>query len=156
MKGFEGYTGKMFESEVLSRLSDSWRREGYFNMSKSYEWVRNNQIWNPSDPDNKTASDLHFKIAEKLGLENVNELKFYSALNSPLDYHYGVDAFFEIGDSVVTIDLSLNPHKEVAKADIVVHENDLLDEQGIDALATTISTYIQSGKAEVNRLGEAA
>src|SRR4051812_45780948 len=121
MKSFEGgYTGRMFEGEILPRLSDEWRRQGYFNEEKSYKWVKEHQIWDPSDPTNKTANDLHYKVAEKLGLDNVGELKFYSALNSPLDYHYGIDAFFEVGNDRCTIDLSINPHKEIAKADMVI------------------------------------
>lgn len=147
---FEGYTGRTFESDVLPSLQETWKQEGYFDEAKSYEWVRNNQPWNPSDPDNKIANELHFQVAQKLGLDDVNELKFYSAIGSPLDFFYGIDAFFEIGDSTFTLDLSINPHKEVAKADMVIHEKDLFDEKSIEELATTISRYLKKRREEVS------
>jgi hypothetical protein len=150
-----GNTGRIFESEILSTLPDTWRKEGFFDEAKSYEWVRQNQTWNPSDPTNKIANELHYKVAEQLGLDDVNELKFYSALGSPLDYFYGVDAFFEIGNSTFTLDLSINPHKKEAKADMVVHEEVLDDEKELDNLAVTIGRYLKKRQSEVN-LREAA
>ena len=156
MKNSEGYTGKIFESEVLPSLSDSWKDEGYFDEERSFECVRNHQEWNPSDPNNKVANELHYKVAEKLGLDDVNELKFYSALHSPLDKYFGIDAFFEINGALFTLDLSINPHKDVAKADIVVTEKDLHDEKELDNLSQTIARYLQKRSGQPQPLKKAA
>ena len=138
-----GYTGRMFEDDFLPRLSDDWRNEGYFDEARSFQWVRDHQEWDPSDPSIKTSNELHYKVAEKLGLDDNNDLKLYSALNSPLDYHFGIDAFFEWGDANFTLDFSTNPNKDMAKADMVVHEKDLLNEKELDTLATTISNFLK-------------
>ncbi len=139
---FEGYTGRSFENDILLPLPDSWRNEGYFNEEKSYQWVRDHQPWNPSDPTVKVANELHFQVASAMGLEDVNELKLYTALNSPLDYHFGIDAFFEIDGETFTLDFSVNPHKEEAKADMVLHELDVLTEKGMEEAAATIAKYL--------------
>ena len=148
MKIYEsGLTGRLFESEVLPRLSDAWRHQGYFDEKRSFDWVRQNQEWNPSDPSNKIANNLHCSVAEKLELDDYNELKFYSALNSPLDYYYGIDAFLELDGDVYTLDLSINSHKEEAKADMVVSEHDLMTDEGIEDLANRIARFYSKKRA---------
>jgi hypothetical protein len=139
---FDGYTGRLLESEILPALSDSWRSEGYFSEQKSYQWVRDHQTWNPSDPENRLANDLHYLVAEKLGIEDFNQLKFYSAINSPLDYFYGVDGFFEIDGERFTLDITANPHKSTHKADYVVHE-DISTDEGRQELSIVIATYLK-------------
>ncbi len=136
-----GYTGGLSESEILTSLPDTWKDEGYFDEARSYEWVKKNQPWNPTDPSNKIANDLHFLVAQQLDLENLNDLKFYTALHSPLDIHHGVDAFFEIGDTRFTLDFSLK-HKIDHKADYLVNE-DMTTEVGREALSKIVAQYLK-------------
>lgn len=145
----EGYTGRLLENEMLPMLSDSWRSEGYFSEERCYRWVKDHQEWDPSDPSNRLANDLHYLVAEKLGIienDKINDLKFYNAVNSPLDYFYGVDAFFEIGDARFTLDITTNPHKLTHKADYVVHE-DITTDQGREELSKIIAEYLQNDLA---------
>ena len=144
-----GYTGRLFEQEILAKLPDEWKNQGFFNEQKSYEWVRMHQPWNPSDPQNTEnslnhiANDLHYKVAEALKLEDINELKFFTALNSPLDQHFGIDAFFQLGTKVFTVDFTTNPHKVSHKADIIIRPKNLRDEASIELIAQEISVCIR-------------
>ncbi len=146
---FEGYTGRLLEGELLMPLLGTWKGEGYFTEERSYDWVKKNQPWNPSDPSNKMANDLHYLVGEKLGLEDFNDLKLYSALGSPLDLYFGVDAFFEYGDAKITLDITANPHKTEHKADYIIHE-DLLTDVGRQAASKVIADQLKKDLAHQN------
>lgn len=51
----------------------------------------------PSEPKTKFAYDLHATIAEKLNLEDFEDLEYYTAVETHLD-NCGVDAFFKFKD----------------------------------------------------------
>src|SRR6185369_4444565 len=93
--------------------------------AESMDLVRKNQPCDPSDPDPRCANDLHALIAEKLGLDDFSELKLYTAVGSPLDFWHGIDGFFEFRGHVLTIDLTVNSHKDSGKANMIVHPDDL-------------------------------
>lgn len=120
-----GYTGRLFEEEVLGVLKVSWSREDYVPFNKALALARTHQNWNPSDPSSRPANDLHSEVALALELEDWQELRLYSSVNSPLDYFHGVDGFFEFRGQVVTIDVTTNSRKVTAKADFVIHPADL-------------------------------
>ena len=153
----DGYTGRLLEEEVLAKVGGDWREQGFFTEEKSYEWVKSHQPWNPSDPNvveggpNYIANDLHYKVAEALQLEDLSELKFYTALDSPLDLYFGVDAFFEYHDAILTVDLTQNPHKLSHKADIIVRPGDLESEEAMENVASQIATYLGRRAQEVDR-----
>lgn len=114
----DGYTGHLFETEVLGECKVQWK--GYMSFKKSMELVRSHQSCDPTDPSPRQANNLHARVAIALGLEDWSELRLYSALGSPLDILHGVDGFFEFRGHTVTIDLTINPNKDCHKADLIV------------------------------------
>ncbi len=122
-----GYTGHLFEREVLGTCLVKWDGTTHLSFSQSMELVRNNQPSDPSDPEPRTINDLHAHIAVSLGLDDWSALKFYTAVGSLLDVKHGVDGFFEFAGRVVTLDLTINPHKDEWKADMIIHPADLDD-----------------------------
>ena len=121
-----GYTGRLFEEEVLLRCHFSWK--GYVPFRESERLVEANQPWDPADPSTRGASDLHTQVAMALELENWDELRLFSALKTPLDVFHGIDAFFEWQGWVVTLDLTCDPHKENCKADFMIRPEDSDDD----------------------------
>lgn len=159
MESHSGYTGGLFEDDISPPVTDeNWDSKKFYSKEESLEWVKEHQPWNPSDPNlpeqnlNHIANDLHYKVAEALGLEDVNELKFYTARNSPLDRFYGIDAFFEWNGALFTIDFTVNKHKKEYKADIIVSEEDVDSEASMDALANTVAKYLKSWSQERGNL----
>ena len=134
-----GYTGRLFEEEVLGHCGGSW--SGYMTYHQSLDFVKNNQIWDPTDPSSRTANDLHSHVALELGLEDWSELKFYSALKTPLDLFHGVDGFFEFRGTVVTIDVTININKQKYKADLIFHPSD-----DLEILAYQVASQLKGGR----------
>jgi hypothetical protein len=86
----------------------------------------------PTDPKKEFAADVRFEIADQLEFgtdEEMDSLKFYTAVESLYDTMSGVDAWVEVdlGDgkiAEVRLDATLNPNKnsQNAKADLVVRK----------------------------------
>ena len=141
MNKFESaYTGKLMEEEVFGGL-DKERVGVFSDMEGTYlpyrqamEIVKKMQSFDPSDPNPPFANDLHATIADKLGLDDYGRLRFFTALESHLDFRHGIDAFFEFtsekGENiVVTLDVTKNiPFKDTCKADVLI----LMPDQGLD------------------------
>lgn len=124
-----GYTGRLFEEEVLEICLFRWEQgQAYVPFRKSMRLVMMCQPWDPSDPSTRAGNDLHCQVAMALGLEEWAELRFFSALGSPLDRWHGIDGLFEWRGKVVTIDLTCDHGKEVYKADVIIHPEDFEDQ----------------------------
>lgn len=59
-------------------------------------------------------------LEETIGDFDWNELKLYTALKSSLDIYHGIDGIFSFRGKIVTIDVTMNPHKDKYKADVIV------------------------------------
>lgn len=129
-KDFFAYTGGLFEREILGECIFVWDK--YSSYIKCIELVKANQPrgWNPSDPPTVAANDLHALVVEALNLEDYDSVKLYTALHSPLDFYHGVDCFVEYNGRVATIDLTVNRYKDVYKANFILHEHEVYNEQG--------------------------
>jgi len=112
--------GKNVEIAFLGKAMVRWDGE-YRPYREAMDEVRRFQPGDPSDPECRFANDFHAMVALELGLEDWSELKFYTAVGSPLDFYHGVDGFFEFCGKVVTIDGTTNPEKLDAKANYVVN-----------------------------------
>jgi len=131
----EAWTGRLGEEHLLGLPKIEKKRGGeipYIPYRQSFEMTKRLAAFDPSDPEPQFANDLHATIAEMLGLDNYELLRYYSALRTPLDIYHSVDAFFELdsgtGDTVkITIDLTFNPQKEQYKADIILFVDKNLD-----------------------------
>lgn len=139
-----GYTGKMFEEDfvgsipkgadyrsALLKLQEKSKKNGYVGFNDSVDLVKKFQPWDPTNPGKDFARDLRIEVIDRLNLakeEDMEKVRFYTAVGSPLDVFHGVDAFLEYADKEgeihrVTFDLSLDSEKEERrKADLVVKE----------------------------------
>lgn len=120
------FTGTEIEEESLGHVQVSGYNGEHMAYRESMRWVKAHQPkgWDPTDPSPRFANDLHASVAEALGLDDYSELRFYTAVGSPLDYFHGVDGFFEYRGKIVTIDVTVDPGKLTAKADLVVNVSD--------------------------------
>jgi len=127
------YTGSLFESEILAECTCVWDNDkSYKPYMVCVELVKKNQPkhWDPSSPTSRAANDLHALVVEALKLQDYDCVKLYTALHSPLDRWHGVDCFIEYNGKIVTIDLTVNPHKTDYKANVVLHEADVYNSEG--------------------------
>lgn len=115
MSRFDGYTGHLYEEEVLGRCQAQHR--GYMQWREAIALVRKSQ------PVHKApcALSLEREVSRQLGEQAV----FYTAVRSTLDVMHGCDGFFEFRGVIVTVDLTMNPHKDCGKADIIIHQDDV-------------------------------
>ncbi len=115
--------GKFFETSVFHKCTGEDSDYKSMNYNDSLEWVKNHQpeknFNKPETLDSIQLSQLKSAIVSKLS--DVDEvLRFYTAIGSPLDFLHGVDGFFELGEHIVTVDLTLNPNKVEGKADVII------------------------------------
>lgn len=136
-----GYTGRIFEYEVLAVCHTSWDGHSYVSFRQSLWLVKQNQPWDPTDPSTKEGEDLHCQVALALGIEDFSELSLFTAIGTPLDVFHGIDAVFEWQGRVVTIDLTTNPHKDSYKADLILRPND--EEDNWRSAAIQIASRLQ-------------
>ncbi len=141
MAGYSGYTGRLFEQEVLAICQVNWDGS-YVPFQNALMLVRENQPWDPRDPSTRAGEDLHCQVALALGLEDFSELSFLSALGSPLDFFHGVDGLFEWQGRVVTVDLTTNPHKDSYKADFILRPED--EDDSWQSVAMKIASRLQT------------
>ena len=128
-----GLTGGMAEEEMIGETSvdtnhplykEALKNNGYLNFNKAMMLAKESQAGDPSDPERGIANDIHAAVADSLGEEDYENLKFYSALGTPLDIFHGVDGFFEYDGATVTMDATINKNKdqESIKADVLLEE----------------------------------
>lgn len=95
----------------------------YLNMSDSIELVKKTQEDNPMNPKKEFARDLRLEAAELLELESdddLNRVRVYGAVETPLDIKHGTDGFIEYDDDrgkthIYRFDLTANPVKSEDK-----------------------------------------
>lgn len=117
-------------------------KESYVPFKEAFELVKmfqpiDRETKKPQDPTHPKESfpkDLRVAIADALGLttiEELNRVKYYTAVGSHLDTFHGVDAFIELegktpGESrIVTFDVTLRTEaaaKKGAKANVIIRE----------------------------------
>lgn len=133
---WDGITGHLFEEEVLGRCRV--RHNGYLRWREAATLAR------ASQPTCQTATValLERIVSKKIGAA----VRCFTAIGTPLDYFHGVDGFFEFHGTVVTIDVTHNPHKDTGKADLIVHPDDLGDLSELAArVAREFATKLSRG-----------
>ena len=119
-----GATGGIVEQELVGKSryeavahADSSHFE-YIPFRQAMVVLKSMQPFDPTDPTPDFANTVHYYIYEGLGVD-AEGVKFYTAVRSPLDRFHGVDAWFEVGDKVVTLDVTMNQNKDDGyKADV--------------------------------------
>ncbi len=110
--------GADIERSVLgaAKIKPAERMDTYIPFAEAIEYVKKHQ------PDglhrSKIIRDLRSKIAA-FCTDVEHPVKFYTAVGTPLDTYHGVDAFFEQGNIIVTVDVSLR-EKIKQKADVLL------------------------------------
>lgn len=148
-----GETGHLFEWQYIGEIDtknpkyqtelEKVRREeekagmtdGYIRFRKAMELAKKFQPYDPTNPNKHFARDIRIELQDLLGLtteEEMDRVKFYTAVGSPLDRRHSVDAFIEYTDEKgetfrATFDLTTNPQKQAYKTDIVVQMKDIPD-----------------------------
>ena len=175
------YSGRMFEADFLGsvrdipemrkRIKELWdgtsqTRVGdaalpYLKFQDALTVVREFQPGDPTNPKKELARELRLAVADALGVpeDQLDRVRFYTAVGSLLDTIHGVDGVVEVADerggvSIATLDLSLRREKSEsnyrAKADIVI--SDLPDPKeeedaylaAVDASAKALADVIRA------------
>jgi hypothetical protein len=165
--------GRIYESRVLGvfapkdvgaykkAIEDEKKRlegGGRLRREDVIRLIRENYGDDPTNPRKQSAKDLRLAVADAMDLseEELDGLQFFTAVDSPLDEYFGVDAWMEVemptGERVmVTLDATLNKEKIATghKADVLIGEmaqaendEDLYLEQ-IDDYAQQIARLLQ-------------
>lgn len=112
-----GISGRLFEETTLGLCRATC--SSYLPRREAMTLVRKHQpaVKRPA------ALRLEAEVRRLLGKPVV----FYTAVRSALDEFHSIDAFFELGEQVVTIDVTTNYHKCSGKADVVIQADDFED-----------------------------
>lgn len=118
-----GYsTGKIIEEELLgeigSEVYEKYMKSSYMPKETAMEVIRECQPGKTTD----FVASLLAVLIEKLGLEK-RDVKFFTSVESHLDFHHGIDGFFEFNlgkeEEIVTLDITKNPNKDVKDAEVI-------------------------------------
>lgn len=123
------YTGHLFEEEVVGKCLWIWNAYVPFDRSLATVKASQPKNWDPHDPSTPVSNDLHALVVDLLD-EEYDNVSFFTAVGSPLDYYHGVDAFIEYHGQVVTLDVTINKHKDSYKADVIIGEDDVYNDEG--------------------------
>lgn len=141
----QGITGKEFERMFFGDKIN-WRKiaekygvdiTSYMDPKECIKFIVEHYPENRTYiPETTVCRDLYDKVAEGLGMDPdpkeksgldflKNHLRFFSSLNTSLDYYNGVDGFFEYVDSqghyiYCALDTTQNPYKAEYKADLKI------------------------------------
>jgi hypothetical protein len=112
------FTGKEVEAEVLGTARVKW--DGKF-----VPFMKSVKLAATSQPTQVTpfAQKLHALVAKQLGVAPT-DVRYYTAVDSPLDFYHGVDCWFEFKGKAVTVDVTIDPAKLEGKADVILNVSD--------------------------------
>lgn len=126
-------TGGTVERELFDRPKGmAAETPKYLNRREAFRFVREHQPEgsDPHDPKQDFAASVMAEVEKILGVSGKDQILFYTAVGSSLDRYQGIDGWYEYKGTIVTIDLTANPHKDSHKADIVF----LVPHDGLDRL----------------------
>ena len=131
--------------EYQKELEKGPKPNGFVFFRDALKLVEKFQPGDPKNPERGFARDLSIEIIDQLGLteeKDMDKVKFYTAIGSPLDKWHSIDGFFEIEETNgqiirITLDATTIDKEEKIKrgqeikADIVVGEKwlNLADEE---------------------------
>jgi len=120
-----GYTGRIFEREVLGECRV--RAHGKMGFYASLKEVMRGQPSNTFEPMGETDR-FYTAVCGQMRRKGLNPvgLQIYTAVGSSLDRFHGIDGFFSFEGIIVTVDCTINPHKDVTKARVLVTGEDFV------------------------------
>ena len=134
------YSGKMNEEDLFGKLRPSRKyieahesmanADGYVIRDVAIDIIRKYSNQDPINPTQPFAKELRLAVMDELSFETdqeMNRLKFYTAVGTSADVFHGIDGWFEYVDDdgvrvIVTIDVTKNPKKDEWKADVIIPE----------------------------------
>jgi hypothetical protein len=129
---------KQHQPAVETGTEEMWETDAPDGSKKNVKVIVDKKVvpWDAGEPPisiaviggrevaNPLVWQLHGAIAAALDLEDFSELKFYTALGTPVDTLYGVDAFVEYGGLRFTLDITMDREKiegrKKSKADYLI------------------------------------
>lgn len=154
--GLRGYTGKLFEWETLGecRIHANRHRRRALPFHDALRQVMDNQPFAPNDPPGQMGKfrDAVIACMQRRDL-NPSSLRLYTAVGSSLDYDHHIDGFFHYLGLMVTLDLTINPHKDDSRTHVLVTGEDVLHdfEASSNSVADWIKLLLQQRKEEALR-----
>jgi len=156
--------------EYQKELAKVTKQNGFVFEHDALKLVKKFQPEDPRNPERAFARDLRIEIIDQLGLteeKDMDRVKFYTAIGTPLDKWHGIDGFFEIEEANgqiirITLDATTidkeekNKRGQEIKADIVVGEKwlNLADEEKlpekIKEFAKEIVNIFKAKEQEMN------
>ncbi|KKQ00903.1 MAG: hypothetical protein UW15_C0038G0004 [Parcubacteria group bacterium GW2011_GWC1_44_10] len=137
--------GEIRQTEpYLRELKKAQNERGYVSWEDSLKLVRKFSPYDPTDPHNKPLlNDLRIAFIDELGFtkeKDMNRVKIFTAVGSPLDVWHGIDAFIEVEDGngrtskIIGFDAKemadsseTREHVHDKKADIIIFMKDVPD-----------------------------
>ncbi|MDO8523067.1 MAG: hypothetical protein Q7S12_02165 [bacterium] len=166
-RGHEENSGKLNEHftlgeinptpEYLKELKDVQKKNGYVSYEDSLHLVRKFSPYDPINPAKPFLNDLRIEFIDALGFtkdEDMDRIKIFTAVGSPLDHWHGADVFIEIenenhrGSYIVMFDL-----KTDAKVESEIKRNNLHDLKA-HVLIYDIPDSREDNKKYLVRMGE--
>lgn len=135
--------GKLIEQELLGSVKKEKLEFGrlheieaeYLGYRPSLDYVKSHQRGDPFNPKRFFPKSLleGLRTSSFFDSLNIEQIAFYTAVDSVLDKFHGVDAFFEYkikegGTLRVTIDVTTNPNKDKHRADVIL----AIPKEGLD------------------------
>lgn len=152
--------GKEIERELLGSIHDvSLTLEPeYYGKHAAYDFVMQHQPWDPTRPEPPFLQRVQHHLVKALKLPDASHAKFYTAIGSVLDHKHKIDMVIVVHVRLdkaveVTLDLTADPAKRTAKAEILycVPNEDTTDiplERHAAALAGIIARTVQDKRRE--------
>jgi len=119
-----GYTGRIFEREVLGECLIKAR--GKVSFHSALNAVFRHQPSDPCRPNGYQTVEFYNTVAYHMSALGMNprRLQVYTAVGSALDRWHGIDGFFSFEGALVTLDCTINPHKDSSRARVLVTAHD--------------------------------
>jgi len=103
------------------------KEKRYLSRNDSMNLIEDYYDASTAEHDSDWENDLHFLLAEELGVEN-SEIKIYNATGTPLDTFHGVDFYVQFSGHTITVDITFNPNKASGyKADVILYWDPKID-----------------------------
>jgi len=137
--------GEVRQTEAYMReLKKVQKENGYVSWKDSLRLARKFSPYDPTDPRNKPfLNDLRIAFIDELGFteeRDMDRVKIFTAVGSPLDFWHGIDAFIEVEDGngrtskIIGFDAKemadspeTREHAHEKKADIIIFMKDFPD-----------------------------
>jgi len=166
-------TGRMLENSYFGEVpvTEEMRREfrsleeehgGRIPAAEMFGVVRKHQVDDPENPRRDLPREIRLAVADRLKVseDDLDNVKFYSAVGTPVDHLLGVDAWIEYDDpsrevsAIGTMDVTYRQDKiqEGHKADVVFGElSDINSDEYLDEVEDIARVLADKMKDEIGR-----